>query len=118
VAYTKRFRVDTANIKVQAYHFLAFQNPRKWWLTQTPGTWVPLDRAREIAAQYNVEELLMPIFNFRPSTESPPLAPKHITAASTKPRPARAPARPPLVKRVPSTPIIPSAVTEAYFFVL
>jgi len=39
--------------------------------------------------QYNVDELLGPIFNFRPSTESPPLAPKHITAASTKPRPAR-----------------------------
>lgn len=54
------------------------------------GTWVPLDRARSIAVQYNVDELLSPIFNFRPSTESPPLAPKHITAASTKPRPSRA----------------------------
>ncbi|KAI5791041.1 hypothetical protein FPQ18DRAFT_337569 [Pyronema domesticum] len=53
------------------------------------GTWVPLDRARAIAEQYNVDTLLSPIFNFRPSTESPPLAPKHITAASTKPRPAR-----------------------------
>ncbi|KAI5793160.1 hypothetical protein EDC01DRAFT_717384 [Geopyxis carbonaria] len=66
------------------------------------GTWVPLDRARAIANQYNVEELLMPIFNFRPSTESPPLAPKHITAASTKPRPARAAGRPALVKRASS----------------
>ncbi|RPB12254.1 apses-domain-containing protein [Morchella conica CCBAS932] len=57
------------------------------------GTWVPLERAKEIAALYNVGELLKPIFEFRPSTESPPLAPKHVTAASTKPRPARAPAR-------------------------
>jgi len=62
--------------------------PGAWKLIRT-GTWVPLDRARAIAAQYNVEELLSPIFNFRPSTESPPLAPKHITAASTKPRIAR-----------------------------
>lgn len=59
----------------------------------TAGTWVPLERAKEIAALYNVGELLKPIFEFRPSTESPPLAPKHVTAASTKPRPARAPAR-------------------------
>ncbi|TGZ81578.1 apses-domain-containing protein [Ascodesmis nigricans] len=67
------------------------------------GTWVPLDRARQIAQQYNVEDILMPIFNFRPSTESPPLAPKHITAASSKPRPApRAPKAPraPAAKRV------------------
>lgn len=64
-------------------------------LTDTTGTWVPLERAKEIAALYNVGELLKPIFEFRPSTESPPLAPKHVTAASTKPRPARAPARAP-----------------------
>lgn len=54
------------------------------------GTWVPLERGREIAKLYNVEEILAPIFDFRPSTESPPLAPKHVTAASSKPRPARA----------------------------
>lgn len=76
------------------------------WLTDLTGTWVPLERAKEIAALYNVGELLKPIFEFRPSTESPPLAPKHVTAASTKPRPARAPARAAPatapVKRVPS----------------
>ena len=54
------------------------------------GTWVPLERGREIAKLYNVEDVLLPIFEFRPSTESPPLAPKHVTAASAKPRPARA----------------------------
>ncbi|RPA89801.1 apses-domain-containing protein [Choiromyces venosus 120613-1] len=75
------------------------------------GTWVPLERAREIAALYNVEELLKPIFDFRPSTESPPLAPKHVTAASTKPRPSRAqpraPAAPPLNYIVCSEPTPP-----------
>ncbi|KAK6526242.1 hypothetical protein TWF694_004851 [Orbilia ellipsospora] len=53
------------------------------------GTWVPLERGREIAAQYKVEDLLDPIVNFRPTTESPPLAPKHVTAASSKPRAPR-----------------------------
>ncbi|KAK6329687.1 hypothetical protein TWF696_003557 [Orbilia brochopaga] len=53
------------------------------------GTWVPLERGREIAIQYKVEELLDPIVNFRPTTESPPLAPKHVTAASAKPRAPR-----------------------------
>ncbi|KAF8475899.1 hypothetical protein BDZ91DRAFT_673931, partial [Kalaharituber pfeilii] len=57
------------------------------------GTWVPLERGREIAKLYNVEDILAPIFDFRPSTESPPLAPKHVTAASSKPRPVRANAR-------------------------
>ncbi|KAF3932039.1 hypothetical protein ABW20_dc0104450 [Dactylellina cionopaga] len=53
------------------------------------GTWVPLERGREIASQYKVEDLLDPIVNFRPTTESPPLAPKHVTAASAKPRAPR-----------------------------
>ncbi|KAF8537653.1 hypothetical protein BDD12DRAFT_930625 [Trichophaea hybrida] len=78
------------------------------------GTWVPLDRARAIAVQYNVDELLGPIFNFRPSTESPPLAPKHITAASTKPRPARGggaqPTPPTVVAQPPPPPPAPPSV--------
>lgn len=50
----------------------------------------------------------MPIFNFRPSTESPPLAPKHITAASTKPRPAKAAGRAPVAKRPASESMLQS----------
>ncbi|RPA85256.1 apses-domain-containing protein [Ascobolus immersus RN42] len=61
------------------------------------GTWVPLERGRELAQMYKVEHLLRPILDFRPSTESPPLAPKHVTAASSKPRPKTA--RPPTKKK-------------------
>ncbi|KAK9384353.1 hypothetical protein V1515DRAFT_542125 [Lipomyces mesembrius] len=50
------------------------------------GTWVPLDRGREIAMQYRVEELLRPVFEFRPTSTSPPPAPKHITASSVRGR--------------------------------
>lgn len=103
--FTKKCRVVMENIKVSdlrkregfrgiielGYSTILFLEHQ---LTDdTIGTWVPLERAKEIAALYNVGELLKPIFEFRPSTESPPLAPKHVTAASTKPRPARAPAR-------------------------
>lgn len=39
-----------------------------------------------MAQQYHVEHLLQPMIDFVPTAESPPLAPKHITAASGKPR--------------------------------
>ncbi|WAQ91873.1 hypothetical protein PtA15_15A265 [Puccinia triticina] len=49
------------------------------------GTWVPLDRGIDLAKQYGVDHLLAALFNFQPSSnESPPLAPKHITALSTR----------------------------------
>ncbi|KAK9480641.1 hypothetical protein V1514DRAFT_317842 [Lipomyces japonicus] len=50
------------------------------------GTWVPLERGREIAIQYRVEDVLRPVFEFRPSSTSPPPAPKHITASSVRGR--------------------------------
>ncbi|KAK9244516.1 hypothetical protein V1506DRAFT_317102 [Lipomyces tetrasporus] len=50
------------------------------------GTWVPLERGREIAAQYRVEDILRPVFEFRPTSTSPPPAPKHITASSVRGR--------------------------------
>ncbi|KAK9458274.1 hypothetical protein V1511DRAFT_485548 [Dipodascopsis uninucleata] len=53
------------------------------------GTWVPLERGRDIAIQYRVEEVLRPIFDFRPSSTSPPPAPKHITASSVRGRASR-----------------------------
>ncbi|CAE7052503.1 unnamed protein product [Rhizoctonia solani] len=50
------------------------------------GTWVPLDRGIQLAQQYHVENLLRPIIDFSPAASSPPLAPKHITAPSSRPR--------------------------------
>lgn len=54
---------------------------------------MPFERGIELSAQYKVDHLLKPIFDYVPlSGDSPPPAPKHVTAASTKPRavPARA----------------------------
>lgn len=64
------------------------------------GTWIPLDSGRELAAKNGVLEKLRPMFDFVPGDRSPPPAPKHATATSSKPRQPRAPAQP---KRQPVT---------------
>ncbi|CAE6493076.1 unnamed protein product [Rhizoctonia solani] len=48
------------------------------------GTWVPLDRGMQLAQQYHVENILRPIIEFTPAASSPPLAPKHLTAPSSR----------------------------------
>ncbi|CAJ0754890.1 9225_t:CDS:2 [Entrophospora sp. SA101] len=45
----------------------------------------------DLAQRYKVRELLRPLIDFSPSSESPPLAPKHVTAASARPKKAREP---------------------------
>ncbi|CDK29570.1 unnamed protein product [Kuraishia capsulata CBS 1993] len=53
------------------------------------GTWVPLERAREIAVQFGVDGELSAIFDFAPNAGDPPPppAPKHHHASSaTKPK--------------------------------
>ncbi|KAK1815105.1 Transcription factor mbp1 [Friedmanniomyces endolithicus] len=50
------------------------------------GTWIPLPDGRELAAKNGVLDKLRPIFDFVPGDRSPPPAPKHETAASSKPR--------------------------------
>ncbi|CEQ40529.1 SPOSA6832_02140, partial [Sporobolomyces salmonicolor] len=50
------------------------------------GTWVPMDRGVALARQYGVDRLLQPIFDYIATADSPPLAPKHITAAPARPR--------------------------------
>lgn len=44
------------------------------------GTWVPLERGLALAQEYKIEALLRPIIDFEPTSASPPLAPKHVTA--------------------------------------
>ncbi|KAG9034319.1 hypothetical protein FRB95_013355 [Tulasnella sp. JGI-2019a] len=50
------------------------------------GTWVPLERGISLAKQYNVSPIIQPIVEFIPATNSPPLAPKHITQPSHRPK--------------------------------
>ncbi|PGH09441.1 hypothetical protein GX51_00546 [Blastomyces parvus] len=50
------------------------------------GTWVPLQEGRELAERNGILEKLLPIFDFVAGDRSPPPAPKHTTAASSRPR--------------------------------
>ncbi|KAI8887354.1 apses-domain-containing protein [Backusella circina FSU 941] len=45
------------------------------------GTWVPFERGAALAETYRVAALLKPLFDFVKGPTSPPLAPKHATAA-------------------------------------
>ncbi|RDB20449.1 Cell division cycle-related protein res2/pct1 [Hypsizygus marmoreus] len=65
------------------------------------GTWIPLERGLNLAKQYNCETLLRPIIEFQPAAKSPPLAPKHLVATTT--RPAR---RPPTAEAVSSVSMV------------
>lgn len=58
------------------------------------GTWIPLADGKELAVKNGVFEKLRPMFEYVPGDRSPPPAPKHATAASSKPRVPRAPAVP------------------------
>ena len=51
------------------------------WLS---GTWIPLVRGISLCKQYNCDHLLRPILEFNPDSKSPPPAPKHVAAPSTK----------------------------------
>ncbi|ORZ01408.1 hypothetical protein BCR43DRAFT_561653 [Syncephalastrum racemosum] len=57
------------------------------------GTWVPFERGVALARQFNVEDMLKPIFDFVRGDASPPPAPKHITAATLRPKKPREPRR-------------------------
>ncbi|KAF9538949.1 hypothetical protein EC957_006009 [Mortierella hygrophila] len=63
------------------------------------GTWVPYERGLQLCQEYNVVYLLQPILEYQATKTSPPLAPKHITAASNRPRKPREP------RPVGSTPV-------------
>jgi len=58
-------------------------------LTESSGTWIPLHDGRALAERNGVLDKLLPIFDFVPGDRSPPPAPKHATAASSRPRAPR-----------------------------
>lgn len=74
-----------------------------------PGTWIPVERGLMLSKQYNVEDLMRPIIDYIATAESPPQAPKHITAAPT----ARVPKKPKVAGTATSTPTKASATTSA-----
>jgi transcription factor MBP1 len=69
-----------------------------------------MERGIALSRQYGVDQLLQPIFDYIPTADSPPLAPKHITAPPARPKKKNdgphdpdAPAPPPKPSRVQAT---------------
>ena len=54
------------------------------------GTWIPLAEGRILAEKHSILERISKIFDYVPGDKSPPPAPKHTTAASNKPKAAKA----------------------------
>ena len=47
---------------------------------------MPLQDGRDLAQRNGILDKLLPILDYVPGDKSPPQAPKHTTAASTKPK--------------------------------
>ncbi|KAF9006148.1 transcription factor [Cyathus striatus] len=54
------------------------------------GTWIPLERGRDIALQYGVAPLLSPLFDFQPTTNSLGALPVNNPGGTASPRPLSA----------------------------
>lgn len=52
---------------------------------------MPFERGIQLCQEYNVVHLLQALLDYNTTQASPPLAPKHITAASNRPRKPREP---------------------------
>ncbi|KAF9130352.1 hypothetical protein BGW39_003146 [Mortierella sp. 14UC] len=68
------------------------------------GTWVPYERGLQLCQEYNVLDILQPLLGYQIRASSPPQAPKHVTAATNRPRKPKEP-------RVPGTPKIKKTKT-------
>ena len=58
------------------------------------GTWVPLADGRALAEKNGILKKIFKVFDFIPGDQSPPPAPKHTTAASNRPKPAKPSSQP------------------------
>jgi transcription factor MBP1 len=74
-----------ANIKVRWLPFLDASISVDGESLYRTGTWIPLERGLGLAKQYNCDQILRPIIEFQPAAKSPPLAPKHLVASTTRP---------------------------------
>ncbi|KAF9927063.1 hypothetical protein FBU30_003525 [Linnemannia zychae] len=60
------------------------------------GTWVPYERGVQLCQEYNVLDILQPLLGYQVRASSPPQAPKHVTAATNRPKKPKEP-------RIPGT---------------
>ncbi|ETN43490.1 uncharacterized protein HMPREF1541_02649 [Cyphellophora europaea CBS 101466] len=79
------------------------------------GTWIPLNEARSLAEKHGIHDRISKIFDYVPGDRSPPPAPKHATAASSKPKTNRQPVQrkaAPVQQRTTLSPQPPALLTS------
>lgn len=76
------------------------------------GTWVPLQKGKELAERNGVYQKLRPLFEYKAGDISPPQAPKHTTAASNKTRPLMKTA--PRTKKITTVPTFSQMDDDRY----
>ncbi|KAL2433948.1 Cell division cycle-related protein res2/pct1 [Exophiala dermatitidis] len=77
------------------------------------GTWIPLSEGRMLADKHGVLDRISKIFDFVPGDRSPPPAPKHTTAASSRPRQTKQAAH--SKKAPPPQPVQAYQPAESYY---
>ncbi|RVX75842.1 hypothetical protein B0A52_00199 [Exophiala mesophila] len=75
------------------------------------GTWVPLAEGRALAEKHGIIDRISAIFDFVAGDRSPPPAPKHTTAASSRPKQSKAAPAP---KKAPPAPAPAYQPVETY----
>ncbi|PFH51766.1 hypothetical protein AMATHDRAFT_141694 [Amanita thiersii Skay4041] len=81
------------------------------------GTWIPLERGRDLALQYGVAPLLAPLFDFTPTTNALGTLPVHAAAGNASSRPPSASSNigsgghhmPPMPSSLAPPPIMPGS---------
>ncbi|KAG0020061.1 hypothetical protein BGZ81_009477 [Podila clonocystis] len=76
------------------------------------GTWVPFERGVMLCREYNVESLLRPLLEYQLTEQSPPLAPKHITATTFRMKKSKDPQTPKIRKPKKSSSLLPKSTMD------
>ncbi|KAF9293270.1 hypothetical protein BGZ74_011784 [Mortierella antarctica] len=78
------------------------------------GTWVPFERGVMLCREYNVESLLRPLLEYQLTEQSPPLAPKHITATTFRMKKSKDPQTPKIRKPKKSSSLLPKSTMDEH----
>lgn len=78
------------------------------------GTWVPFERGVILCREYNVESLLRPLLEYQLTENSPPLAPKHITATTFRMKKSKDPQIPKIRKPKKSSSLLPKSSMDEH----
>lgn len=75
---------------------------------------MPFERGVILCREYNVESLLRPLLEYQLTENSPPLAPKHITATTFRMKKSKDPQTPKITKPKKSSSLLPKSSMDEH----